>query len=63
MFSKYIYTLLHISTVHMYFKHRVKSISTALFNYYVHNQRCQMAVVTATFQNFGSFKSWMAMDN
>jgi hypothetical protein len=28
-----------------------------------HIQRCQMAVVTATFQKYGSFKSWMAVDS
>jgi hypothetical protein len=28
-----------------------------------YDQRCQMAVVTATFQKCGSFTSWMSAEN
>jgi hypothetical protein len=44
-------------------KHKLHIQCTTLFNFHVHNQRCQMAVVKATFQNYGSFKGWMAVDN
>ena len=33
------------------------------FNNTCHMQRCQMAVITATFQKSGRFKSWMAVKN